>query len=91
MERFSLSQRRVCRALNVSRSSVRYKAVFREDETEITRKIIELASNYGRYGYRRITALLRAQGILIIHKRVERIWREQGLKVPRKQPKKRRL
>ena len=52
---------------------------------------MEYACNYGRYGYRRITALLRAEDIRINHKRVERIWREQGLKVPRKQPKKRRL
>jgi len=50
-----------------------------------------LACNYGRYGYRRITALLRAEGWCVNHKRVERIWREEGLKVPQKQPKKRRL
>lgn len=70
---------------------MRYIPKKRSDEDKITEKIIELASNYGRYGYRRITALLRRQGILINHKRVERIWREQGLKVPNKQPKKRRL
>lgn len=62
----------------------------REDEDEITAKIIELATNYGRYGYRRITAMLRTH-YKVNHKRVQRIWREQGLKVPRKQPKKRRL
>jgi transposase InsO family protein len=54
-------------------------------------RIINLACNYGRYGYRRITALLRAEGWCVNHKRVERIWREEGLKVPQKQPKKRRL
>ena len=54
-------------------------------------RIIELACNYGRYGYRRITALLRAEGWCVNHKRIERIWREEGLKVPQKQPKKRRL
>ena len=86
-----MSQRRACRALSVSRSSIRYIPVKRIDEDEITEKIIDLASNYGRYGYRRITALLRISGIKINHKRVERIWREQGLKVPQKQPKKRRL
>lgn len=53
--------------------------------------IIRLASKYGRYGYRRITALLRADGWRVNHKRVERIWREEGLKVPKKQPKKGRL
>ena len=52
---------------------------------------MRLACQYGRYGYRRITALLKEQGWKINHKRVERIWRQEGLKVPRKQPKRRRL
>ena len=51
----------------------------------------ELACQYGRYGYRRITALLRAEGFAVNHKRVERLWRREGLKVPAKQPKKGRL
>jgi transposase InsO family protein len=63
----------------------------RKDEQELTKRITELACAYGRYGYRRITALLKKEGILVNHKRVERIWRQEGLKVPRKQPKKRRL
>ena len=88
--KYGLSQRRACRALNVCRSSVRYIPVKRNDEDEITARIIELATNYGRYGYRRITAMLKSE-YTINHKRVERIWREQGLKVPKKQPKKRRL
>ena len=50
-----------------------------------------LAGQYGRYGYRRITALLRAEGWIVNHKRVERIWRREGLKVPTKQPKRGRL
>ena len=87
---YGCSQRRACRALRVCRSSIRYIPVKRNDEDEITARIIELATNYGRYGYRRITAMLRTE-YTINHKRVERIWREQGLKVPRKQPKKRRL
>jgi transposase InsO family protein len=53
--------------------------------------IVRLASKYGRYGYRRITALLKAEGWIVNHKRVERIWKEEGLKVPKKQPKKARL
>ncbi len=53
--------------------------------------IIGLASQYGRYGYRRITALLRGESWIVNHKRVERIWRREGLKVPMKQPKRRRL
>jgi len=54
-------------------------------------RIIALACQYGRYGYRRITALLRDEGWEVNHKRVERIWRREGLKVPRRQPKRSRL
>lgn len=54
-------------------------------------RITDLACEYGRYGYRRITAMLRMEGWRINHKRVERIWRQEGLKVPKRQPKRRRL
>lgn len=57
----------------------------------MTARIVELACQYGRYGYRRITALLRREGWQVNHKRIERIWRREGLKVPGKQPKRRRL
>ena len=50
--------------------------------------MIELAKQYGRYGYRRIAALLRDAGWHVNDKRVERLWRREGLKVPVKQPKK---
>ena len=53
--------------------------------------MIELARQYGRYGYRRIAALLRDAGWQINDKRVERLWRREGLKVPNKQPKRGRL
>ena len=53
----------------------------------MTEEIVELASRYGRYGYRRVTALLRMEGWDVNHKRVERIWRREGLKVRAKQPK----
>lgn len=89
--KYHLSERRTCRALKLHRSYARYIPLKKKDEDEITAKIIELACEYGRYGYRRITAMLRLQGYLINHKRVERIWREQGLRVPKKQPKRRRL
>ena len=55
------------------------------------KRIVEIASEYGRYGYRRVTALLRREGWQVNHKRVERIWRQEGLKVPQKQPKRKRL
>ena len=55
------------------------------------KRIIRLACKYGRYGYRRITAMLRREGWQVNHKRVQRIWRQEGLKVPQKQPKRGRL
>ena len=61
------------------------------DEEALTAAIVRLAGQYGRYGYRRITALLRQEGWRVNHKRVERIWRREGLKVPKKQPKRGRL
>jgi len=54
-------------------------------------RVVALASQYGRYGYRRITALLRGEGWQVNHKRVARLWRQEGLKVPQKQPKRGRL
>jgi len=57
----------------------------------LTLRIIELACKYGRYGYRRITALLKQEGWRVNHKRVERIWRREGLKVPKRQPRRKRL
>ena len=59
----------------------------RDDEEALTADIIALAREYGRYGYRKITALLRAAGWVVNAKRVERIWRREGLKVPQRQPK----
>lgn len=57
----------------------------------IRKRVIELAKGYGRYGYKGITSLLRAEGFMVNKKRVERIWREDGLKVPARQPKKAKL
>ncbi len=73
------------------RSTQRYAAHPRDDENALTAAIVQLARRYGRYGYRRITALLRAGRWAVNHKRVERIWRQEGLKVPQKQPKRGRL
>jgi transposase InsO family protein len=53
--------------------------------------MVELGTQYGRYGYRRVTAMLRSEGFVVNHKRVERLWRREGLKVPAKQPKRGRL
>ena len=91
MEKFKVSERRVCRLLGQPRSTQRREAKKRGDEQALRDEIIKLACQYGRYGYRRITALLRNQGWVVNHKRVERIWRQEGLKVPQKQPKRRHL
>jgi putative transposase len=61
------------------------------EEEKLTTDIISLATQYGRYGYRRITAMLKAEGWMVNHKRVARIWRQEGLKVPQKQPRRKRL
>jgi transposase InsO family protein len=61
------------------------------EESRLVTDITALATRYGRYGYRRITALLNERGWQVNHKRVERIWRQEGLKVPQKQPKRGRL
>ena len=86
-----LSERRVCRALGQHRSTQRKIPTGPDDEVALTADIIALALQYGRYGYRRVTALLREAGWKVNRKRVERIWRREGLKVPQKQPKKGRL
>ena len=91
MEMLGVSERRVCKVLGHPRSTQRYEPVGVEDEQGLTEDMVELASRYGRYGYRRITALLRHRGWNVNHKRVERIWRQEGLKVPAKQPKRGRL
>ncbi len=86
-----LSERRVCRVLGQHRSTQRKIPRSPDDEAALTADIIALALQYGRYGYRRITALLREAGWRVNRKRVERIWRQEGLKVPQKQPKRGRL
>lgn len=91
VQKYGVSERRACAVLGQHRSIQRYKKLLRSDEAILTKDIVRLASQYGRYGYRRITALLKAEGWQINHKRVERIWRQEGLKVPSKQAKRSRL
>jgi putative transposase len=80
-----LSERGACRLLGQWRGTQRYMPTQQNDEDALTRAIIVLASKYGRYGYRRITALLRSAGWSVGKDRVQRIWRREGLKVPEKQ------
>jgi putative transposase len=86
-----LSERRACQLVNQPRGTQRYQPTQRDDEDALTRAIIALASQYGRYGYRRITAVLREAGWRVSKDRVERIWRREGLKVPQKQKPRGRL
>jgi transposase InsO family protein len=88
---FCVSERRACRVLGQHRSTQRKIPQGRADEDVLTRAIIELASEYGRYGYRRVWALLAMQGWQVGMSRIERIWKREGLKVPSKQPKRGRL
>jgi len=84
MVKFSVSERFACKVLGQHRSTQRKTPKGRADEEALTADIIRLASRYGRYGYRRITAMLRSEGWTVNAKRVERIWRREGLKVPQK-------
>ena len=88
----SVSERRACKVLEQARATQRRNLSPSSDDKQLTDDIIALAARYGRYGYRRITALLNNEhGWRVNHKRVERIWRREGLKVPKKQPKRGRL
>ncbi len=91
-EHFNVSQRRVSRALDLPRSSLRYAPVFRDEEVALARRIEALAGAHPRYGYRRIWALLVREGWTVHKKAVRRLYRELGLKVaqPRANPKPRR-
>ena len=86
-----VSERRICRVLGQYRSTQRYQPRGREDEDRLVADMIELARQYGGYGYRRVAALLRDAGWQVSDGRVERLWKQEGLKVPPKQPKKGRL
>ena len=86
-----MSERRACRVLGQYRSTQRKVPQTPDDEVALTADMIELARQYGRYGYRRITKMLRTVGWSVNKKRVERLWRREGLKVPTKQPKRGRL
>ena len=89
--RIDVSERRACAVIGQPRATQRRQPIIGDDEEALTTAIIRLATTYGRYGYRRITALLRVEGWRANLKRVYRIWRREGLKVPQKQPKRGRL
>jgi putative transposase len=84
-----VSERRACTVVKQPRSSQRYVSRRREKDRDVVTRMLALARRYPRYGYRRIAALLRAEGLKVNRKRVLRLWRQEGLKVPQR-PRKRR-
>ena len=90
-EVLGVSERRACRTLGQHRSTQRKIPCGLPDEERLTEDIIALTRDYGRYGYRMIAGMLNNSGWHVNHKRVERIWRREGLKVPHKQKKEGRL
>lgn len=89
--RLNVSERRACRVLGQPRSTQRYCVRGSDEDARLVADMLELVRRHPRYGYRRITALLRRDGWRVNRKRVYRLWRQQGLKVPQKHRKKRRL
>jgi len=90
-DRFPVSKRRACRLVRQPRGTQHYSPTQTADEDALTQAIVALAAEYGRYDYRRITALLQAAGWSVGKDRVQRIWRREGLKVPAKQKPRGRL
>ena len=90
-EQFGVSERRACRVVGQQRSTQRYRVRPADDEVRLVRRIGELVRRHPRFGYRRIWALLRAEGWDVNRKRIHRLWRREGLKVPKNRRKKRRV
>lgn len=86
-----ISERRVCKVIGQIRSTQRYEPKPNIEQEELEMRVIELASEYGRYGYRQVTDLLQMEGWSVGKDRVYSIWQREGLKVPQKQPKRSQL
>lgn len=87
----SVSERRACLVIGQIRSSQRYLPKQNPEQEKLKTRVVELASEYGRYGYKQVTNLLNNEGWDVGKDRVYSIWRAEGLKVPQKQPKRARL
>lgn len=90
-QKLDTSERRTCRTVGMARSTQQYKARKAEDDDALRLALIRLAKQYGRYGYRKIAKLLRLEGWVVNHKKVERLWREEGLQLPKRHKKRKRL
>ena len=90
-DQFPVSERRACRVLNQPRSTQRRKPKRRDDEVALVKRLRELVRERPRFGYRRMAVLLRGEGWQVNTKRIYRLWRQEGLKVPKKKRKRRSL
>ena len=90
-QKLDTSERRTCRTVGMARSTQQYKARKADDDEALRLAVIRLAKQYGRYGYRKIAKLLRLEGWVVNHKKVERLWREEGLQLPQRHKKRKRL
>lgn len=90
-QRLDTSERRTCKTVGMARSSQQYKRKPRRDDEALRLALIRLAKQYGRYGYRKIAKLLRIEGWNVNHKKVERLWREEGLQLPARHKRRKRL
>lgn len=88
-QQFEVSQRRACRVLGQPRSTQRYQARVRDGEAALRSRLVRLAKKHPKYGVRRITAVLRREGRVVNRKRVERLWRDQGLQRPTRRKRRR--
>ncbi len=80
-QKLGKSERRTCRVVGLARSTLQYRSAEKDDD-ELRLALIRLAKQYGRYGYRKVCELLQAEGWRANHKKVERLWREEGLQLP---------
>lgn len=91
MRELKVSERRACKIIGQIRSTQRYEPKPNLEQEQLQGRVIELAAEYGRYGYRQVTDLLNMEGFAVGKDRVFSIWQREGLKVPQKQPRRSRL
>lgn len=90
-QKLATPERRTCKTIGLARSTFQYKAVPKDNDEDLRLAMIRLAKQYGRYGYRKIAALLRIEGWQVNHKKVEHLWREEGLQLPHRHKRRKRL
>lgn len=91
MLKLNVSERLACRVIGQLRTTQRYQKIVDPTREQLRGRIVELATEYGRYGYKTITSMLQMEGHEVGRDRVLRLWQEEGLQVPQKQPKRSRL